>query len=92
MAWLHQGQKEAEVEVKVEGMFPCSVRPRKEDRSISRLSLIETAGRNGKFIFHLAISINASTVYALKFEPIKRIFQRGMCNYDSLLAHECISM
>lgn len=89
MAWLHQGQKKSESEVKVEGMFSCSVCRRKEDRSISRLSLIETVRRNGKFVFHLAVSINASTVCVLKFEPIKWIFHRKTCK-DNLLAHECI--
>ena len=79
MAWLHQGQEKSEAEVKVEGMFSCSVCRRKEDRNISRLSLIETVRRNGKFIFHLAVSINASTVYVLKFEPIKRIFHGKTC-------------
>ena len=66
MAWLHQGQKKSEAELKVEGTFSCSVCRRKEDRSISRLSLIETVRRNGKFVFHLAVSINASTVLCLK--------------------------
>lgn len=79
MAWLHQGQKKSEAELKVEGTFSCSVCQRKEDRSISRLSLIETVRRNGKFVFHLAVSINASTVYVLKFEPIKGIFHRKTC-------------
>lgn len=79
MAWLHQGQKKSEEELKVEGTFSCSVCRRKEDRSISRLSLIETVRRNGKFVFHLAVSINASTVYVLKFEPIKWIFHRKTC-------------
>lgn len=79
MAWLHQGQKKSEAELKVEGTFSCSVCRRKEDGSISRLSLIETVRRNGKFVFHLAVSINASTVYVLKFEPIKWIFHRKTC-------------
>lgn len=88
MAWLHQRQEKSEAEVKVEGMFSCSVCPRKEDRNnISRLSLIEKVRRNGKFTFHLAVSINASTVYVLKFEPIKWIFHRKTCviNTTSLL-------
>lgn len=70
MAWLHQGQEKSEAEVKVEGMFSCSVCQRKEERNISRLSLIETVRRNGKFIFHLAVSNQ---------EPIKRIFHRKTC-------------
>lgn len=41
MAWLHQGQEKSEAEVKVERIVSCSICPRKEDRSISRLSLIE---------------------------------------------------
>lgn len=32
MAWLHQGQKKSEAELKVEGTFSCSVCRRKEEK------------------------------------------------------------